>query len=74
MKTIDYIEELRRNMNRITKEQEKVLIKHFGEEIGNEFTEQDINEQTRKILEKVKNKKVFMMSKTKIKNGHRNFN
>lgn len=52
MKTNDYIEELRRNMNRITKEQEKALIEHFGEEIGNEFTEQDINEQTRKILEK----------------------
>lgn len=51
MKTIDYIEELRYNMNRITKEQEKSLINYFGEEIRNEFTEQDICEQTRKILE-----------------------
>ena len=53
MKTIEYIEELRKNMNRITKEQEKTLIEHFGEEIGNEYTKQDINEQTRKVLEKI---------------------
>ena len=52
MKTMEYIEELRKNMNRITNEQEKAIIEHFGEEIGNEFTEQDINEQTRKVLEK----------------------
>lgn len=53
MKTIDYIKELRYNMNKVSKEQEKAIIEHFGEEIGNEFTEQDINEQTRKILERV---------------------
>lgn len=52
MKTIDYIEDLRKNMNRISKEQEKTIIDYFGKEISNEFTEQDINEQTRKILEK----------------------
>lgn len=51
MKTIDYINELRYNMNRITKEQERALIKHYGEDISNKFTEQDINEQTRKVLE-----------------------
>ena len=52
MKTIKYIEELRKNMNRITKEQEKAIIDHFGEEISNEFTEQDINEQNKKNIRK----------------------
>lgn len=51
MKTIDYIEELRNNWNRISEKQEKAIIEHFGENISNEFTEQDIFEQTRKILE-----------------------
>lgn len=51
MRTIDYIEELRNNMNRISKEQEKALIDHFGEKIDNEYTEQDICEQTRKVLQ-----------------------
>lgn len=51
MKTIEYIEGLRSSWNRISREQEKAITEHFGENISNEFTEQDIFEQTRKILE-----------------------
>ncbi len=50
MKTIEYIEELKNNWNRISEKQEKAIIEYFGENISNEFTEQDIFEQTRKIL------------------------
>lgn len=51
MKTIDYIEELRKNWNRISKTQENAIIEHFGANISNEFTEQDVFEQIRKILQ-----------------------
>lgn len=51
MKTVEYIEELKYNCNRISKEQEKKLLEYFGDNISNEYTEQDICEQTRKILE-----------------------
>lgn len=50
MKTVDYIKELRDNWNRITKEQEEAILKYWGKTIGNEFTEQDIWEQTRKVI------------------------
>ena len=48
MKTVEYIEELKYNWNRISKEQEKKLLEYFGDNISNEYTE---HEQTRKILE-----------------------
>lgn len=51
MKTIEYIKELRYNMNRISKKQEDAIIEHFGENIEKIYTEQDIYEQTRKIIE-----------------------
>ena len=51
MKTIDYIKEIKYNMNRVSKEQEKAIIEYFGEEIDSEYTEQDIYEQTRKVLQ-----------------------
>ena len=50
LKTIEYINELRRNFNRITSKQEEGILKYWGKNIGNEFTEQDVWEQTRKIL------------------------
>lgn len=52
IKTKKYIEELRKNLIRINDKQEKAIIEYWGEYIGNEFTEQDIWEQTRKILNK----------------------
>lgn len=51
MKTIDYVEELRYNWHKITPAQEKEIVEHFGENISDEFTEQDIWEQTRKIIQ-----------------------
>ncbi len=50
MKTITYIKELKENFIRINSQQEKSIIKHWGEFISNEFTEQDIWEQTRKVM------------------------
>lgn len=52
MKTKKYIQEMKENFVRITPEQEKALLKYWGENIGNEFTEQDICEQTHKIMQK----------------------
>lgn len=43
---------MKENFVRITPEQEKALLKYWGENIGNEFTEQDICEQTHKIMQK----------------------
>ena len=51
MKTTTYIQDLKENFVRITATQEKAIIKYWGKDIGNEFTEQDIWEQTRKIME-----------------------
>lgn len=51
MKTVDYIEELRYNWNRISEKQEKAIIDYFGENIGEELTEQDVWEQARKIIQ-----------------------
>lgn len=50
MKTEKYIKELKENFIRINKEQEQKILKYWGKNIGNEFTEQDIWEQTRKII------------------------
>jgi len=50
MKTIEYINDLKYNWNRINKNQEKAILKYWGKTIGNEFTEQDIWEQTRKVI------------------------
>ena len=50
MKTKKYIKELKESFYRITREQEKAIFEYWGKEIGNEFTEQDIWEQTRNIL------------------------
>ena len=51
MKTADYIQKLMHNFNRISKEQEKAILKYFGEEIDENMTEQDVWEQTRKIIQ-----------------------
>ena len=34
----------------IAEAQEKALLEYFGEKIGNEFTEQNIAEQARKVI------------------------
>ena len=51
MKTADYIQELMRNFNRINKKQEKAILEYFGQEIDENMTEQDVWEQTRKIIQ-----------------------
>lgn len=50
MKTINYINHLKENFIKINSKQEKAIIEYWGEIIGNEFTEQDIWEQTRKVM------------------------
>ena len=50
MKTKKYIEKLKENFIRITAIQEKAIIKYWGQNISNKFTEQDVREQTRKII------------------------
>lgn len=54
IETKKYIEELKRNLVRINEKQEKAIIEYWGKYIGNEFTDQDIWEQTRKIINKYK--------------------
>ena len=51
LKTKNYIKNLKENFVRISEKQEKALIEYFGENIGNEFTEQDITEQARKVMD-----------------------
>ena len=51
MKTADYIQKLIHNFNRINKNQEKAILEYFGDEIDENLTEQDILEQTRKIIQ-----------------------
>lgn len=51
MKTVDYIQELIHNFNRINNKQEKAILEHFGEEIDENMTDQDVWEQTRKIIQ-----------------------
>ena len=50
MKTATYIKNLKENFVKITDTQEKAIIKYWGKNIGNEFTEQDVWEQTRKVM------------------------
>lgn len=51
MKTVTYIQNLRKNFIRITKEQEKAIIEYWGNKIPTyEHSEQDIWEQTRKVM------------------------
>ena len=51
MRTVDYIQELIHNFNIINKKQEKAILEYFGEEIDENMTEQDVWEQTRKIIQ-----------------------
>ena len=51
MKTADYIQELMHNFNRINENQENAILEYFGKEIDENMTEQDIWEQTRKIIQ-----------------------
>lgn len=51
MKTLSYIDKLRKNFVRISSKQEEAIADYFGKNISNEFTEQDIWEQTRKIID-----------------------
>ena len=51
MKTADYIQELIHNFNRIDKKQEEAILEYWGEEIDGNMTEQDIWEQTRKVIQ-----------------------
>ncbi len=50
MKTDRYIKNLKENFVRITTAQEKAIIKYWGKNIGNEYTDQDVWEQTRKVI------------------------
>lgn len=50
MKTSKYIEILRENWIRISDQQERAILDYWGKNIGNEFTEQDVWEQTRKVM------------------------
>ena len=51
MKTLTYINNLRNSFIRITKEKEKAIIEYWGNNIPSyELTEQDIWEQTRKVI------------------------
>ena len=52
MKTKKLIEEYQAGWYRLTKRQEKAIIEYWGDEIGNEFTDQDIHEQTLKVISK----------------------
>ena len=51
MKTVDYIQILKENFNRINKKQEEAILKYWGEEIDENMTEQDVWEQTRKVIQ-----------------------
>ena len=45
--------ELKENFIRISAQQEKAIFEYWGENIGNEFTDQDIWEQTRKVINNI---------------------
>ena len=53
MKTNKYIKDLKENFIRISAQQEKAIFEYWGENISNEFTDQDIWEQTRKVINNV---------------------
>lgn len=50
MKTSKYVEILRENWIKISDKQERAILEYWGKNIGNEFTEQDVWEQTRKVM------------------------
>ncbi len=50
MQTSKYIENLKENWIRISNKQERAILEYWGKNIGNEFTEQDVWEQTRKVI------------------------
>lgn len=50
MRTSAYIEDLRKNFIRISAKQEQAIIEYWGAHIDDEHTEQDIWEQTRKVI------------------------
>lgn len=50
MKTSEYIENLRNNFVRLSMAQEKAILDYWGATIDNEYTEQDVWEQTRKAI------------------------
>ncbi len=50
MKTSKYIKILRENWIRISDKQERAILDYWGKNIGNKFTEQDVWEQTRKVM------------------------
>lgn len=50
LKTNAYIEKLKRNFVRISTKQEKAIIDYWGANIDDEHTEQDVWEQTRKVI------------------------
>ena len=50
MKTRKYIKDLKENFIRISEQQEKAILEYQGKNIKNEFTEQDVWEQTRKVM------------------------
>lgn len=53
IKTKTYIKKLQKNFIRINKDQEKAILKYWGEYIDdNIFTPQDVWEQTRKLIQK----------------------
>ncbi len=51
MRTSKYIEILRENWIKISNKQERAILEYWGKNIGNEFTEQDVWEQTRKVMD-----------------------
>ena len=50
MKTRKYIKEMKENFVRVSEEQEKALLRYWGEEIPEELTGQDICEQVNKVM------------------------
>lgn len=52
MKTTKNIKDLKENFIRISERQEQAILEYQGKNIGNEFTEQDVWEQTRKVMDR----------------------
>ncbi len=50
MKTKNYIKQFKKILLEYLHSREKAILEFWGEFIGNEFTEQDIWEQTRKVM------------------------
>ena len=54
MKTKKLIRDYQKGWYRLIKEQEEAILKYWGNEISNELTDQDIHEQTLKVILKHK--------------------